>query len=68
MVAPFSKFYGKIWVSFCLKTGEKKLELLHPTHTQHHVGNYQQESHQLQSKNQPIEIKKLKIKGIKLNC
>ena len=20
MVAPFSKFYGKIWVGFCLKT------------------------------------------------
>ena len=22
MVAPFSKFYGKIWVSFCLNTGK----------------------------------------------
>ena len=21
-VAPFSKFYGKIWVGFCLNTGE----------------------------------------------
>ena len=23
MVAPFSKFYGKIWVSFCLNTGKR---------------------------------------------
>ena len=23
MVAPFSKFYGKIWVDFCLNTGKR---------------------------------------------
>ena len=23
MVAPFSKFYGKIWVGFCLNTGKR---------------------------------------------
>ena len=23
MVAPFSMFYGKIWVSFCLNAGKK---------------------------------------------
>ena len=24
MVAPFSKFYGKIWVRFCLNTGKRQ--------------------------------------------
>ena len=23
MVAPFNKFYGKMWVGFCLKTGKR---------------------------------------------
>ena len=23
MVAPFSKFYGKIWVGFCFNTGKR---------------------------------------------
>ena len=23
MVAPFSKFYGKVWVGFCLSTGKR---------------------------------------------
>ena len=23
MIAPFSKFYGKIWIDFCLNTGKR---------------------------------------------
>ena len=28
MVAPFSKFYGKIWVDFCLNTGNTRTSAL----------------------------------------
>ena len=42
----------------------KKLELLHPAHTQYRRGKSatrEQESFSIQSKHQPTEIKKLKI-------
>ena len=38
MVAPFGKFYGKTWVSFCLNTGKRFfLEVLFSSQQKEHI-------------------------------